>query len=569
MRSRFAVAVAAALLFAPPALFAQARQPRVTVIYGSLLGADGAPMKVANVQLLALRPSPVAQATATRTGHFAIATTEAGLFLVRFTGVDHASASIPLVLEPPTTVAVDVRLATFAYTDSLERVSAVGDWNAFAPATATPLVRQPDGRYTLEVPTTADTLAYQLLGLDASSGGRTLINGPQVGAYALDDRGHYRTIIRAQSGHGTIVLDPTQLDRRPSELSVTFRDPNSLAARQYALNLQWDRVRQEYFDTAKARAQRHDTTGFDWAPAVARLSAALGHERNPILRQILLLHMLDAAQFGATVQRPVAQRIVAEVRPGSFLWRDPIRTPWMIQQAFQIAQGDTADAADSGASRVTLAYLDSVIAEQPDTQVKGLALFSAFRLARRAKDPIQTNEYYTRLVTDFPDLAFTRLVKSQMAPGRAWRVGAEAPAFHFTALDDTGVIYTPTTFAGRVYLLDFWATWCAPCRAQMPFLQRAYDSLTARGLVILSVSLDQSPADVRRFRAGQWKMPWLNANVPGGSDIAQMQQLEINILPRVMLIGKDGRILAVDDERLRGDALLPTLRRALEQQTSP
>jgi thiol-disulfide isomerase/thioredoxin len=139
------------------------------------------------------------------------------------------------------------------------------------------------------------------------------------------------------------------------------------------------------------------------------------------------------------------------------------------------------------------------------------------------------------------------------------------PAFHLAALDDTSVTYTPASLAGKVYLLDFWATWCGPCVGEMKYLQAAHDSLASRGLEILSVSLDRTPADVRRFRTGAWKMPWLQAYVSGASGDPQMRDLEITILPRTMLIGRDGKILAVDEE-LRGDALLPTLRHALEGQ---
>ena len=564
MRFLSGVAVIAALSAHPGAVQAQAHQPAVTVIYGTLLGADGVPMPRADIELLpSLVPGHGSRTGVAPDGRFAIATTERGLFFLRFAGVGHTYATIPLLLLRPATIVVDVRLARVGYTDSLEKVAAAGDWNAFSPATAKPLVHQADGRYTLDVTTTADTLAYQLIGLDTAHEGHEPANGPQVGWYVPDGSGHYRTIIRAANGKATIVLDPARLDRRPSQLSVTFRDPASLAARQYTLAHEWDGVRRVYFDTARARYQRHDTTGYNWAPIVERREAALAHERDPILRQLLLLQLLDAAQFGATIGRATAQRIVSEVRPSSPFWNDlSMRIPWMIQQALELAAGEAAYT-DTGASLATLAYFDSVATEQPDSTIKATALWGAVRLARRTKDAPRTNDYYTQLVTNYPFSPITRLVKSVMAPGRVWQVGAQAPEFHLASLDDSAVVYTPASFAGKVVLLDFWATWCGPCMGEMAYLQEAHDSLAAQGLEMLSVSLDQNPGDVRQFRAGQWKMRWLHAFAPGNWDNPEMRRLEIAWLPRVVLIGRDGKVLAVD-AGVRGDSLLPTLRRALE-----
>jgi hypothetical protein len=103
---------------------------------------------------------------------------------------------------------------------------------------------------------------------------------------------------------------------------------------------------------------------------------------------------------------------------------------------------------------------------------------------------------------------------------------------------------------------------------EMKYLHAAHDSLATQGLEILSVSIDGRADEPRKFRQGEWKMPWLNAFAPGGWENPEVRRMEIFAIPRAALVGKDGRILAVD-EQLRADSLIPTIRRNLEAPASP
>jgi hypothetical protein len=103
---------------------------------------------------------------------------------------------------------------------------------------------------------------------------------------------------------------------------------------------------------------------------------------------------------------------------------------------------------------------------------------------------------------------------------------------------------------------------------EMKYLHAAHDSLAPLGLEILSVSIDGRAEDARKFRQGEWKMPWLNAFAPGCWENPEVARMEILGIPRAALVGRDGRILAVD-EQLRADSLIPTIRRNLEAPASP
>ena len=75
-------------------------------------------------------------------------------------------------------------------------------------------------------------------------------------------------------------------------------------------------------------------------------------------------------------------------------------------------------------------------------------------------------------------------------------IGRLAPAF--TLLDPEGNVHRLSDFRGKVVLVNFWATWCPPCRKEFPELAKAYDEHNG-DFVIVGVDLQESPGDVRRF----------------------------------------------------------------------
>ena len=79
-------------------------------------------------------------------------------------------------------------------------------------------------------------------------------------------------------------------------------------------------------------------------------------------------------------------------------------------------------------------------------------------------------------------------------------VGRRAPDYKTVRLGTEDSVSLHAMSEGQVTLVNIWATWCIPCRAEMPAMQRLYDSLGPKGLRIIAVSIDEgSPKDVKSF----------------------------------------------------------------------
>lgn len=89
---------------------------------------------------------------------------------------------------------------------------------------------------------------------------------------------------------------------------------------------------------------------------------------------------------------------------------------------------------------------------------------------------------------------------AQKAPGEAYEISAwVGPVAGFSLVDTTGRRWLPSDFKGRAVLLNFWASWCEPCRAEMPSLQQVADRYGPDRLLVLAVNFKEKPARARQF----------------------------------------------------------------------
>lgn len=124
---------------------------------------------------------------------------------------------------------------------------------------------------------------------------------------------------------------------------------------------------------------------------------------------------------------------------------------------------------------------------------------------------------------------------------KPWKTRAHTPAMTAAMVDLNGQAWRLADLRGKAVLINFWASWCEPCRAEMPSLQALAQSQGADKLVVLAVNYKEPPARVAQFvqRTG------LALPVVADQQGTLAQQWGVTIFPSTVLIGSDGRVRAV------------------------
>jgi peroxiredoxin len=117
------------------------------------------------------------------------------------------------------------------------------------------------------------------------------------------------------------------------------------------------------------------------------------------------------------------------------------------------------------------------------------------------------------------------------------RTGGDA-ASDFTLQDMSGKSVKLSDYKGRVVLIDFWATWCPPCRAAMPGLEKLHKAYKDKGLVVLAISLDMGGWDSVKSFIADHGLTYLV--LKGTDDVSD--QYEVRTIPMMLVVNKEGRI---------------------------
>lgn len=192
--------------------------------------------------------------------------------------------------------------------------------------------------------------------------------------------------------------------------------------------------------------------------------------------------------------------------------------------------------------------LKSFISANPDSYLSLLALTS---VSGPSPDVSEVEPLYSSLSQNIKNTEAGKMMKAQLEALKVTAIGSEAP--DFIQNDVNGNPVKLSSFRGKYVLLDFWASWCGPCRQENPNVARNYARFKNKNFTVVGVSLDRPDG----------KSAWLAAIKSDGLDWTQLSDLKfwnnqaaalysVTSIPQNYLIDPQGKIIA---KNLRGEDL--------------
>ncbi len=131
---------------------------------------------------------------------------------------------------------------------------------------------------------------------------------------------------------------------------------------------------------------------------------------------------------------------------------------------------------------------------------------------------------------------------------------SSASASDFKLQDLNGKTVRLSDFKGKPVLIDFWATWCPPCRASIPEIVKLHKTYGSKGLVVISISLDEGDWDAVKSFATEVGITY--PVLKGNDDVNS--QFNVRSIPMVVIVNKEGKIVkrylgVGDDDELERD----------------
>ena len=211
---------------------------------------------------------------------------------------------------------------------------------------------------------------------------------------------------------------------------------------------------------------------------------------------------------------------------------------------------------------------DAIVAKYPGQKTDEVAMV-VFMKARLYLEVFDNKEkavaIMKQLQSEYPETApgqgmaeIVAAIQKQMAAEAALAVGKAFP--DFAEQDTAGQPLSVAGLKGKVVLVDFWATWCGPCVAELPNVVAAYDKYKGKGFEIVGISLDEDRGALDAF-VKERKMAWPQFFDGKGWQNKLAQQYGIESIPATFLLDREGNIVA---KNLRGAELEKELAKLLQ-----
>ena len=199
---------------------------------------------------------------------------------------------------------------------------------------------------------------------------------------------------------------------------------------------------------------------------------------------------------------------------------------------------------------IYLPYLNS------ESKNSAVAVYALNQYAGYAIEASKTEPLFNQLPENIKNLPSAKLMKDRIEKAKKTDVGQYA--IPFTQKDTAGIDVSLTSFKGKYVLIDFWASWCGPCRQENPNVVKAFQKYEEKGFTVLGISLDQPTAKDKWMKAiYDDNLTWTHLSDLKYWNNEVAKAYGIQAIPQNYLIDKEGKIIG---KNLRGEALQSTLK---------
>jgi peroxiredoxin len=255
------------------------------------------------------------------------------------------------------------------------------------------------------------------------------------------------------------------------------------------------------------------------------------------------------AKVGGSSVNDAYQKLMVILAPvidqAQKLKKEEDATPAVQQNTDEFQSAD--DAKHKALAAQQTAIFEKFISDNPNNY------FSLFVLSSLGPTPdyVELNQLYNSLAQNLKDTEAGKILRKSIDALKTTAIGSLAP--DFTQNDVNGNPVSLSSFRGKYVLIDFWASWCGPCRQENPNIVQAYNHYKSKNFTILGVSLDKPDG----------KADWLAAIKSDGLTWTQVSDLNswnnqaailyaVQSIPHNFLVDPTGKIIAKD---LRGSDL--------------
>lgn len=518
---------------------------QTTVIKGKLLDVEEKPSKFALVGVsVEAGRNGIQFINCDEDGSYTITLTKPGMNFLIYSAPSHNPLRIPICNNKNKEVKIDVTLAPYEYKDNFDEVSVAGTFNNFDYKSPEKMIKKENGTFYLEIKSDQKEIEFQLCGI--TKNGRT-VNSPESSSFEPDKSGDYKSIVVVKEGKAEIIFDPSKLINKNAANKVAFSDSDfdeklyKYCEAYLEVSSDVNQKLRVYVDANK------NIKGFqyDGEKYFIELLKNIDEESDSLLNDYLKLAYISFSSYN--LQNHSAEKassFLESVSLESLAWE-------LLPQAFYtyrvlIPQYKWTE------------FEDTFLSRTASNSIK-VGILSAKLIQAKSRNNVeQLRKLHELISSEYKEIKEAQELLKRFPIETKIKIGTEIPNYEVASIDKPQEIFSKQSMKGKIYLIDFWATWCGPCVGEMKTLHSVYEKFKDKGLEILSLSLDGKADDVIKFRNEKWKMPWMNAFIGNAEGRKIAENFEVVGIPRPLLISAEGTILETEGT-LRGENLEKTL----------